>query len=193
MSLKEGPGDFPVGLPLSMQEWEALPGYEHRMESFREEMEDKYLEAVRDDDYLGRAVLHKTPHRKAMASSRIHEGETTDMGYLFWPQCVEYTVRRAIGLAGVPVIVTENGIGTARDEQRIRYVGEALHGVHALLDDGLDVRGYFQWSLLDNFEWALGYRPKFGIVEVDRTSFARTTKPSAAWYANAARNFFTTT
>jgi beta-glucosidase len=122
----------------------------------------------------------------------LHD-ETTEMGYLYWPQCVEYTVRRAIELAHLPVIVTENGIGTADDEQRIRYLGEALHGVRRLLDDGLDVRGYFQWSLLDNFEWTYGYRPQFGIVEVDRTTFARTLKPSAQWFANATRNFFTTT
>jgi beta-glucosidase len=189
--LKEGPGNFPVGLPLSMQEYEALPGFEHRMESFRSEMEDKYLEAVREDDYLGVQCYTKLLIGPDGAVAHP-DGETTDMGYLYWPQCVEYTVRRAIRLAGVPVIVTENGIGTADDGQRIRYLGDALSGLHSLLDDGLDVRGYFQWSLLDNFEWALGYRPKFGIVEVDRTTFARTPKPSAAWYADATRTFFTT-
>jgi beta-glucosidase len=61
------------------------------------------------------------------------------------------------------------------------------------LGNGVDVRGYFQWSLLDNFEWALGYRPKFGIVAVDRSTFARTLKPSAHWFADATRSFFTTT
>lgn len=189
--LKEGPGDFPVGLPLSMQEYQALPGFEHQMESFRAEMEDKYLDAVREDDYVG--VQCYTKLLIGADGAVTHpDGETTDMGYLYWPQCVEYTVRRAIDLAGVPVIVTENGIGTADDRQRIRYVGDALEGLRALLDDGLDVRGYFQWSLLDNFEWALGYRPKFGIVEVDRTTFARTPKPSADWYARATRTFFTT-
>jgi beta-glucosidase len=189
--LKEGPGNFPVGLPISMHEYEALPGYERQTESFREEMEDKYLEAVRDDDYVG--VQCYTKLLIGADGIVAHpDGETTDMGYLYWPQCVEYTVRRAISLAGVPVIVTENGIGTTNDDQRIRYVREALQGVRSLLDDGLDVRGYFQWSLLDNFEWALGYRPKFGIVEVDRTTFVRTPKPSATWYADATRSFFTT-
>jgi beta-glucosidase len=190
--LKEGPGSFPVGLPLSMQEYEALPGFERRTESFRAEMEDKYLEAVRDDDYVGVQCYTKILIGGDGAVDHP-EGETTDMGYLYWPQCVEYTVRRAIQIAGIPVIVTENGIGTADDLQRIRYLGDALAGLHSLLDDGLDVRGYFQWSLLDNFEWALGFRPRFGIVEVDRATFARTPKPSATWYANAARNFFTTT
>jgi beta-glucosidase len=189
-ALKNGPGTFPVGLPLSMQEYEALPGFEERLDSFREEMEDKYLRSLTDDDYVGVQCYTKLiigPHGVVTDP----EGELTDMGYLFWPRCVDYTVRRAAALAKVPIIVTENGIGTADDEQRIRYLDEALTGVRGLLDDGFDVRGYFQWSLLDNFEWTFGYRPKFGIVEVDRTTFARTLKPSAQWFADATRKFFT--
>jgi beta-glucosidase len=189
-ALKNGPGTFPVGLPLSMQEYEALPGFEDRLNSFREEMEDKYLLSLTGDDYVGVQCYTKLivgPNGVVTDP----KGELTDMGYLFWPQCVDYTVRRAAALAKVPIIVTENGIGTTDDAQRIRYLDEALKGVRGLLDDGLDVRGYFQWSLLDNFEWTFGYRPKFGIVEVDRTTFARTLKPSAQWFADATRNFFT--
>jgi beta-glucosidase len=62
-----------------------------------------------------------------------------------------------------------------------------LLGVRRCLDDGLDVRGYFYWSLLDNFEWVLGYGPTFGMVAVDRTTFERQPKPSAAWYGGIAR------
>ncbi|HEY5265664.1 MAG TPA: family 1 glycosylhydrolase [Acidimicrobiales bacterium] len=189
--LKDGPGTFPVGLPLSMQEYEAVPGFEDRLNSFREEMEDKYLLFLRGEDYVGVQCYTKLilgPNGIVLDPA----GETTDMGYLYWPQSVEYTVRRAAALTNAPIIVTENGIGTADDAQRIRYLDEALAGVRSLLDDGLDVRGYFQWSLLDNFEWSLGYRPQFGMVAVDRTSFARTLKPSANWFANAVQNFFTT-
>ena len=104
-------------------------------------------------------------------------------------RCVESTARKAARVTGRPIIITENGIGTNDDDQRIRYLSEALRGVRNMLDDGLDVRGYFQWSLLDNFEWALGYGPKFGIVAVDRSTFARSAKPSALWYSETARNF----
>jgi beta-glucosidase len=191
-ALKVGPGDFPVGLPLSMQEYEALPGFEEQLASFRAEMEDKYLFSLRDDDYVGVQCYTKL----VVGPDGVvtdPEGELTDMGYLFWPQCVDYTVRRAIELSGAPIIVTENGIGTSDDTQRVRYLEEALLGLRGLLDDGLDVRGYFQWSLLDNFEWTFGYRPRFGLVEVDRTTFARTLKPSATWFASAVGAFFTTT
>ena len=85
------------------------------------------------------------------------------------------------------MLVTENGIGTTDDTQRIAYVHAALEGVLRAIADGIDVRGYTCWSLLDNFEWAYGYRPRFGLVAVDRTTFARTPKPSAAWLAAVAR------
>ncbi|HVA52609.1 MAG TPA: family 1 glycosylhydrolase [Acidimicrobiales bacterium] len=190
-ALREGPGDFPIGLPLSMQEYEALPGCEDRLETFRTEMEDKYLYSLRGDDYVGVQCYTKLILGPDGVVSEP-DGELTDMGYLFWPQSVEYTVRRAAALTNVPIIMTENGIGTADDAQRVRYLTEALSGVRRLLDDGVDLRGYFQWSLLDNFEWTLGYRPKFGIVAVNRTTFARTLKPSATWFADATRHFFTT-
>jgi beta-glucosidase len=82
--------------------------------------------------------------------------------------------------------VTENGIGTTDDTQRIDYVRQALDGVLDAIAEGVDVRGYTYWSLLDNFEWALGYRPRFGLVGVDRSTFARSAKPSAAWLASVA-------
>ncbi len=102
------------------------------------------------------------------------------MGYAYQPQALEHAVRRAIELTGLPAYVTENGIATADDVRRIDYPERALQGVAACLDDGLDVRGYFHWSLLDNFEWVMGYRPTFGLVAVDHETFARTPRPSAA-------------
>ena len=100
------------------------------------------------------------------------------------------TIRRAWDYTDgrVPIIVTENGIGTDDDEQRIAYVRAALDGVLECLGDGINVRGYTYWSLLDNFEWVLGYRPRFGLVSVDRSTFVRTPKPSAQWYADIARS-----
>ena len=87
----------------------------------------------------------------------------------------------------LPLIVTENGIGTDDDETRIDYVTRALRGVHACLADGIDIGGYCYWSLLDNFEWDDGFAKTFGLVAVDPETFARTPKPSAQWYAEVAR------
>jgi beta-glucosidase len=109
------------------------------------------------------------------------------MGYEFWPEALEACIRHAIDVSGLPVIVTENGIGTEDDTRRIEYVKRALNGVIRCLNDGLDIRGYTYWSAFDNFEWGLGYRPTFGLIAVDRKTQQRTVKPSAAFLGAIAR------
>jgi beta-glucosidase len=187
-ALRSGPGSFPVGLTLSMAELNAQEGGETIRDAAEEILENTFLRACEGDDFVG-----------VQAYTRINlgpEGElpgepgvrVTQMGYEWWPQVVEYTVRRAADFTKVPVLVTENGIGTEDDAERIEYVHGALQGLLRCIDDGVDVRGYFVWSLLDNFEWNLGYGPKFGIVEVDRTTFERKPKPSAWWFSEVARS-----
>jgi beta-glucosidase len=83
--------------------------------------------------------------------------------------------------------ITENGIATSDDAERIEYVDRHVEKVHASIERGRDVRGYFQWSLIDNFEWNEGYRPTFGMIAVDRETMERTPKPSLAWYGGVAR------
>lgn len=109
------------------------------------------------------------------------------MGYEYWPPSLEAAVRHAVAVTGNPVYVTENGIGIDDDTIRINYVTDALAGLGRCLADGLDVRGYTYWSLLDNFEWADGYQPRFGLVAVDRDTFVRTPKPSSAWLGALAK------
>jgi beta-glucosidase len=112
----------------------------------------------------------------------------TQMGYEFWPEALEATLRRAWEVTRhVPLIVTENGISTADDADRMVYVERALRGVLSCLRDGIDVRGYVYWSLLDNFEWVFGYRPTFGLIAVDRDTQLRSVKSSAYWLGEIAR------
>jgi beta-glucosidase len=94
-------------------------------------------------------------------------------------------------------MVTENGAayddylspeGTVNDPQRIAYLRGHLSAVHRALGDGADVRGYFLWSLMDNFEWAYGYSKRFGAVYVDFSTQRRIPKQSAHWYAQVARD-----
>ena len=177
--LRAGPGDFPVGLTLSMSDWAAEPGSEDLVPQYRAHHEDVYLEAARGDDFIG---------VQAYSRNRVGPGgvlgpepgvEVLPMGYEYWPAAAEAAIRHAAEVAGIPVYVTENGIGTDDDEQRVRYVRESLEGVARAIADGVDVRGWFHWSLLDNFEWAFGYRMRFGLVAVDRATQTRTLKPSA--------------
>lgn len=88
---------------------------------------------------------------------------------------------------GVPVLVTENGIATANDAQRIAYTTEALLGLERQIDAGVEVHGYLHWSALDNYEWG-SYRPTFGLIEVDRRTFERRPQPSLAWLGSVARS-----
>ena len=112
----------------------------------------------------------------------------TQMGYEVYPESLENTIRLATQITdGTPVIVTENGIGIADDEVRVAYIETALRGVQNCLADGIDVRGYTYWSLLDNFEWALGYTPTFGLVAVNRETFERMPKPSASFLGAIAK------
>jgi beta-glucosidase len=187
-AIRSGPGDVPVGLTLSMTDYQLQPGGEEWLERIRRPSEDVFLEATEGDDFVG----VQTYTRMRVGPDGGLGGEegvpTTQMGYEFWPEALEGTIRRAWDkTGGLPVFVTENGIGTEDDAARIEYVRRALHGVSRCLDDGLDVRGYFYWSLLDNFEWVLGYGPTFGMVAVDRRTFARTPKPSASWLGTVAR------
>ena len=113
----------------------------------------------------------------------------TQMGYEFYPESLEATIRRAYEVTGgLPIFVTENGVSTDDDSERVEYLARALAGVQRCLRDGIDVRGYIYWSLLDNFEWAFGYGPRFGLVSVDRTSFERVAKPSGEWFGSVARS-----
>jgi beta-glucosidase len=178
----------PVGLTLSMTDYQLAPGGEEQLDRIRHHSEDVYLDAVAGDDFLGVQVYTRMligPDGWAGYEPGV---PVLDMGYEFYPAALANCLRRAwhVTEGALPLLVTENGIGTTDDAQRVDYVRQALAGVLDVIDEGIDVRGYTYWSLLDNFEWALGYRPRFGLVEVDRRTFARTAKPSATWLASVA-------
>jgi len=77
--------------------------------------------------------------------------------------------------------------GSIDDQGRLSYIRDHLAATLDAIEQGVDVQGYFAWSLLDNYEWAYGYRQRFGIVRVDYDTLVRTPKASALWYAEAAR------
>ncbi len=186
-ALKAGRGDFPVGLTLSMSDWSAEPGCEDSMKDYRAHHEDVYLETCTGDDFFGVQAYSRTRVDTTGVTGPERGVEVLPMGYEYWPSAAEAAIRRAVEVTGVPVYVTVNGIGTDDDEQRIRFLRDSLAGVARTIDDGLDVRGFFHWSLLDNFEWAFGYRMRFGIVGVDRSTQQRTIKPSALWLSEVVK------
>jgi beta-glucosidase len=84
-------------------------------------------------------------------------------------------------------MITENGIATLKDEKRIRYMREHIDAVGRAIRDGYDVRGYFSWSLADNYEWHYGYKAKFGLATMNPKTFERELKPSAFFYRDTIR------
>ena len=155
------------------------------------------MELARDDDFIG--VQTYTRNRfgpQGPRGSHVEWGkglpketaQTTQLGQEYYPQALGNTIRRAWkSTGGTPILVTESGIATVFDEKRISYIEAAMREVLACLAGGIEVRSYLYWSLLDNFEWSLGYGPTFGMVAVDRETFARHPKPSAAWFGEVAR------
>jgi beta-glucosidase len=121
----------------------------------------------------------------------------TSMGWEIMPdQFAQLLTRLAREYPGVPMHVTENGAafadapdenGYVHDLDRAAFIADHLAAVAVARRDGADVRGYFVWSLFDNFEWAYGYDKRFGVVRVDYNTQRRTPKHSARWYADTIR------
>ena len=109
-------------------------------------------------------------------------------GREIYPASLGNSVRYAHQGTGKPVLITESGIATSDDRLRQAYIPQSLQGLKAVMEEGVPVLGYTHWSLLDNFEWVSGYGPKFGLVSVDRKSFARHTKPSARIFGAIAQS-----
>lgn len=107
------------------------------------------------------------------------------------PEALYWSTRFLHERYRLPIVVTENGMsgldwvaadGRVHDAPRIDFLQRYLHALRRASADGVDVRGYFQWSLMDNFEWAEGYKHRFGLIHVDYETQQRTIKDSGAWY-----------
>jgi beta-glucosidase len=108
------------------------------------------------------------------------------MGWELHPEGLHRAIA-STARAGLPIYITENGIATADDAQRIDYLRDHLAQVARALGEGIDVRGYIHWSSFDNFEWAEGYRPTFGLIGIDRGDrLRRVVRPSAHAFGRVA-------
>ncbi len=158
-------------------------------EELRHGMVDVYLDGLAGD-WVGVQYYSRMRVDPAVAGrfAPPPEGEPlTQMGWEIHPEGLHDAITAA-ARTGLPVYVTENGIATDDDEQRIAYLADHLAQVQRALDGGADVRGYLCWSAFDNFEWAEGYRPTFGLVGIDREDgLRRHVRPSAEWFGRIER------
>ena len=192
-ALKGGRGAPQAGACLQLPAFEpARPDDEACVGACRElaaEMEDVYL-ADLAGDWVG--VQYYTRQRvdptAADGFAPAPEGAPlTQMGWELHPEGLHRAIASA-ARTGLPVYVTENGIATADDARRVAYLRDHLAQVARALTEGIDVRGYHYWSSFDNFEWAEGYRPTFGLIGIDREDgLRRVVRPSARAYGAVAR------
>ena len=141
-------------------------------------------------DFLG--VNYYSRGVVGAAGSEVPEGApVTDMGWEVYPQgLTDLLVRLKRDYDLPPIMITENGAAypdvpdgdAVRDTERVNYFRTHLSALHAAVEQGVNVTGYFAWSLMDNFEWACGYTKRFGLVYVDYATQTRVLKDSAHWY-----------
>ena len=167
-----------VGLTLSLHDLQALPGGEAFAETAWQEEFLHYLPYLQGDDFLGVQNYTRTQYGPQGQLPAPQGAELTQMDYEFYPEALEHVLRRVHEAFPGTLIVTENGVATADDSRRVEFIRRALSGVQSCLDDGLPIRGYFYWSLMDNFEWQKGYSMTFGLIAVDRATQQRQPKPS---------------
>ncbi len=133
-------------------------------------------------DFLG--LNYYNVDRRISGSYRVlpKQGWMPEMNWETYPKGIYYRLME-LKRFKKPIYITENGIADGTDEKREKFIKDHLRWVWQAIHDGVDIHGYLYWSLLDNFEWAKGFKPKFGLVEVDFNTFARKIRPSALKYA----------
>lgn len=175
--------EIKVGLSLSLHDIQSLEGgEENASEEWRKEF-SIYLDAIKDDDFVGVQNYARSLYGKNGLENPPKGAELTQMGYENYPYALKNVLKRVnreLSEKGMEktIIVTENGIAIDDDKIRIAFIEKALQGLQEAIKEGVDVKGYFYWSLLDNFEWQKGFSMTFGLIAVDRSNMERHPKES---------------
>ncbi|MFP4976629.1 glycoside hydrolase family 1 protein [Paenibacillus sp. CN-4] len=167
-----------VGITFSLYDHQALPGGEPYVTKEQQEDFLDYLPFILEDDFLGVQNYSRKIHGPDGVVHPDDQTRRTKMGYEYYPEALGHVLDFVAEHWHKPIFITENGLSTDNDEERIEFIRQAMADVHERIERGLPVIGYTYWSLLDNFEWQLGYDQTFGLIAVDRTTQIRQPKPS---------------
>lgn len=185
-AIKAAAPRLPVGLSLAMMDDQAV-GRNSQRDARRQQMYGAWLDVAKGDDFLGvqnyERALWGPQGRLPAPADAVRNWSGSEV----YAPSLAGAVRYAHQATGVPILVSEHGVGTDDDTVRAALIPAALRDLKHAIDDGVPVMGYCHWSLIDNFEWVFGYRPKFGLASYDPVTFARTPKPSAAVLGSIAR------
>lgn len=154
------------------------------------------MQYMQDDYFLRKIIKHcdvlgvNFYFSNRVYGYRVHNPNErlSDVGWDLSPSHIQYVLERLYQKYKLPLIVTESGLADGDDSQRRWFITQQLVGMQKALDEGVDLRGYLHWSLLDNFEWAYGKWPRYGLVHVDYKTQQRTPRPSAIWFGKVIRS-----
>lgn len=176
-----------VGITLSIHDLQSVPGGEEAVAKRWEDEFVHYLPYIKNDDFVGvqnytRELMGADGPLPAPAGADV-----TDMGHEFYPEGLAHVIRKVNETYKGDIIVTENGVATEDDTLRIEFIRRAVDGVRKCIDEGIPVKGYLHWTLIDNYEWAKAYSVKFGLIAVDRTTQMRYPKPSLKYLGSLSK------
>ncbi len=175
--------DLPVGFSLAVMD-DVVAGDDARVrDRKRAECYAHWFEIAREDDYLGVQNYERMVYDADGEVAAPEGAEINGMGTPIVAESLAGAVRYAHAETGRPILITEHGLSTLDDTQRVAFLEPSLVGLSGVIAEGVPVLGYCHWTMLDNFEWVFGYAAQLGLHSVDRETFERTAKPSAAEYA----------
>ena len=157
-----------VGLSLSLRDLQPLPGGEENAAKDWEKDFLHYLPTIKEDDFFGVQTYTRAHFDANGECDPAPDAEVTQMGYEYYPECVEHVVRKVHENFPGELLITENGIATDDDARRCDYIRTAVEGALRCKADGIPVAGYLHWSMIDNYEWQSGYGMKFGLMSLNR-------------------------
>lgn len=146
-----------------------------------------FLNRISDEqDFIG-INYYFTEYQDTLGRVHNPANPVSDLGWYMEPSGLANLLTAVWERYHTPMLITENGLADSEDTQREWWIEQTMAALDHVMEQGADVRGYLHWSLLDNFEWAYGWWPQFGLVQVDRQTMRRTIRPSAHLYADHIR------
>ena len=170
--------EIKVGLTMSLYDYQAQPGGEQAIADLWNEDFHQYFPYFKEDDFFG---VQNYTRKMFGPEGKIEpdaDAKMTEMGNEYYPKALYGVLCYVSNYWDKPIMVTENGISTKNDEDRVAFIKETMEYVYQSVEEGINLLGYMHWSLLDNFEWQKGYDQRFGLIAVDRTTQTRHPKES---------------
>lgn len=138
-------------------------------------------------NYYSRHLIHSSNNPAMLFGEvRVEEGlpdeKLNDLGWEIYPEGLYKVIKEVYDRYGLPIYITENGIADGADKKRAKFIYDHMWQIKKLIKDGVDLRRYYHWSLLDNLEWNDGFSPRFGLIKVDYDTQGRTIRNSGHFY-----------